>query len=49
MAFQMQYVRFYVFPGQFWEVLYSSVNELQQKWNASSREEYIPEILTVLL
>ena len=31
------------------EVLCSSANELQQNSNASSREEYIPQILTVLL
>ena len=33
----------------FREVLCSSANELQQNSNASSREDYIPEILTVLL
>ena len=33
----------------FGEVLCSSANELQQNSNASSREDYIPEILTVLL
>ena len=33
----------------FGEVLCSSANELQQNSNASSREGYIPEILTVLL
>ena len=33
----------------FGKVLCSSANELQQKSNASSREEYIPQILTVLL
>ena len=33
----------------FSEVFCSSVNELQQNSNASSREDYIPEILTVLL
>ena len=33
----------------FGKVLCSSGNELQQNSNASSREEYIPEILTVLL
>ena len=33
----------------FGKVLCSSVNELQQNSNASSREEYIPQILTVLL
>ena len=34
---------------EFEKVLYSSVNEPQQNSNASSREEYIPRILTVLL
>ena len=33
----------------FGKVLCSSANELQQISNASSREEYIPQILTVLL
>ena len=33
----------------FGKVLCSSANELQQNSNASSREDYIPEILTVLL
>ena len=33
----------------FGEVLCSSANELQQNSNASSREDYIPQILTVLL
>ena len=33
----------------FGKVLCSSANELQQNSNASSREGYIPEILTVLL
>ena len=32
----------------FGEVLCSPANELQQNSNASSREDYIPEILTVL-
>ena len=32
----------------FTKVLCSSANELQQNSNASSREEYIPPILTVL-
>ena len=31
------------------KVLCSSANELQQNSNASSREDYIPQILTVLL
>ena len=33
----------------FGKVLSSSANELQQNSNASSREEYIPRILTVVL
>ena len=33
----------------FTKVLCSSANELQQNSNASSREEYVPPILTVLL
>ena len=33
----------------FGEVLCSPTNELQQNSNASPREDYIPEILTVLL
>ena len=33
----------------FGEVLCSSADELQQNSNASSREDYIPEIMTVLL
>ena len=33
----------------FTKVLCSSANKFQQNWNASSREEYVPPILTVLL
>ena len=33
----------------FGKMLCSSANELQQNSNASSREDYIPQILTVLL
>ena len=33
----------------FGEVLCSSANELQQNSDASFREDYIPQILTVLL
>ena len=33
----------------FGKLLCSSVNELQQNSNACSREDYIPQILTVLL
>ena len=35
--------------ADFGKVLSSSANQLQQNSNASSREEYIPQILTVLL
>ena len=40
---------FTVLLVDFTKVLCSSANELQQNLNASSREEYIPPILTVLL
>ena len=40
---------FTFFLVEFGKVLCSSANELQQNSNASSREEYIPQILTVLL
>ena len=33
----------------FGKVLCSSANQLQQNSNASSKEDYIPQILTVLL
>ena len=33
----------------FGKVLFSSANELQRKSNASSREDYISQILTILL
>ena len=33
----------------FGKVMCLSANELQQNSNASSREDYIPQILTVLL
>ena len=33
----------------FGKVLYSSANEFKQNSNASSRKDYIPQILTVLL
>ena len=36
------------FLVNFGKVLCSSVNELQQNSNASSREDYAPQILTVL-
>ena len=35
--------------ADFGKVLSSSANQFQQNSNASSREEYIPQILTVLL
>ena len=40
---------FTCFQVDFGNVLCSSANELQQNSNASSREAYIPQILTVLL
>ena len=40
---------FTFFLIHFGKVLLSSANELQQNSNASSREDYIPQILTVLL
>ena len=40
---------FTCFLVDFGKVLCSSANELQQNSNASSREDYIPQILTVLL
>ena len=43
-----KFVQFYISSGRFGKVLCSSANELQQNSNASSREEYIPQILTVL-
>ena len=50
MGFQMEICSiFTVSPGRFCEVLCSSANELQQNSNASSREDYIPQILAVLL
>ena len=45
MGFQM----FTFLLVDFGKVLCSSVNEPQQNSNASSREDYIPQILTVLL
>ena len=50
MGFQMQNLFNFVFLlVDFGKVLCSSANELQQNSNASSREEYIPQILTVFL
>ena len=40
---------FTCFLVDFGKVLCSSAKELQQNSNASSREDYIPQILTVLL
>ena len=40
---------FTFFLADFGKVLCSSANELQQDSNAFSREEYIPQIFTVLL
>ena len=49
MGFPMQNLFNFVFLlVDFGKVLCSSVNELQQNSNASSREEYIPQILTDL-
>ena len=47
MGFQMQNFTFLLVD--FGKVLCSSANELQQISNASSRKDYIPQILTVLL
>ena len=50
MGFQIIYLsNFTCLLVDFGKVLCSSANELQQNSNASSREEYIPQILTVLL
>ena len=50
MGFQMQNLFNFVFLlVDFGKVLCSSVNKLQQHSNASSGEEYIPQIFTVLL
>ena len=50
MGFQMQICSILRFSWSiFGKVLCSSAKELQQNAIASSREEYIPEILTVLL
>ena len=45
----MVFVRFTCLLVDFGKVLCSSANQLQQNSNASSREEYILQILTVLL
>ena len=50
MGFQMQIhsiLRFFLVD--FGEVLCSSANELEQNSNATFREDYIPQILKVLL
>ena len=44
-----KFVQFHVLLVDFTKVLFSSAKELQQTSNASSKEEYIPPILTVLL
>ena len=50
MGFQIQDLsNFMCLLVDFGKVLCSSANELQQNSNASSREDYIPQILTVLL
>ena len=48
MGFQMQIFQFYVSPGRS-SVMCSSAKELQQNSNASYREEYVPQILTVFV
>ena len=49
MGFQIQiWPILRVFLVDFGKVLCSSANELQQNSNASSREDYIPQILAVL-
>ena len=49
MGSQMQICQFYVLLVDFGKVLCLSANEIQQNSNASSREDYILQILTVLL
>ena len=50
MGFQMQICSMFTFLlVDFGKVLCSSANELQKNSNASSGEDYIPQILTVLL
>ena len=44
-----KFVQFHVLLVDFTKVLFSSAKELQQTSNASSKEEYITPILTVLL
>ena len=49
MGFQIQiWPILLVFLVDFGKVLCSSANELQENSNASSREDYIPQILAVL-
>ena len=50
LGFQMQICFNFTFPlDDFGKVLCLSANELQQNSSASSREDYIPQLLTVLL
>ena len=51
MGFQIQICSILRFSWSinFGKVFSSSANELQQNSNASSREDYVPPILTVLL
>ena len=49
MGFQMQISSILRFSWLILVVLCSSANELQQNSNASSRKDYIPQILAVLL
>ena len=45
----VNWIEFTFLLVNFGKVLCSSVNDLQQNSNASSREDYIPKMLTVLL
>ena len=45
----MVFVRFTCLLVDFGKVFCSSANKLQQNSNTSSREDFIPQILTVLL
>ena len=49
MGFQITMSNFTCLTVDFGKVLCSSANELPKNSNASSREDYIPQILTVLL
>ena len=50
MGSQMQICSILCSLGRFWKsVVFICENELQQNSNASSREDYSPQMLTVLL